>query len=110
MSHYIDHKVRIERMSIPVTETGCWLWTGQTLGKQKRYPKIMVGGRKGKYIAAHRVSYAAFVGPIPEGMSVLHKCDIPLCVNPSHLFLGNQADNMRDMKIKGRSTKGRKLK
>jgi len=76
----------------------CWLWTG-TLDKDG-YGVMGVGDRK---IRAHRVSWAIHNGPIPEGMCVCHRCDVPGCVNPAHLFLGTQADNMRDMTIKGRS-------
>jgi hypothetical protein len=58
-----------------------------------------------KTIRAHRVSYQLYVGPIPSGMFVCHKCDTPPCVNPDHLFLGTQVDNATDRQAKGRGSK-----
>ncbi|WP_372356962.1 HNH endonuclease signature motif containing protein [Xanthomonas sp. NCPPB 3443] len=83
---------------MPVTETGCWLWTGatDTLG----YGLITVARQKSG--AAHRAAYAELVGPIPRGMAVCHRCDTPSCCNPEHLFLGSQAENMRDASAKAR--------
>jgi len=77
--------------------SSCWIWKGakQPFG----YGVILF--RK-KYVGAHRVSWILNEGEIPEGLSVLHHCDTPACVNPRHLFLGTQKDNIRDGIAKGR--------
>lgn len=69
----------------------CWLWKGMV--DRKGYGKFRMHSR---FIGTHRVSYMLHKGAIPEGMWVLHHCDNPSCVNPSHLYLGTQIDNERD--------------
>lgn len=81
-----------------VSPSGCWEWQ---LSRSKRgYGQISVGHQRQAY--AHRVSYFVFNGPISEGLVVRHKCDNPCCVNPEHLEVGTQADNMNDCKERGR--------
>lgn len=84
------------------TKSGCWLWTGSTQGVKRDRGQMCVNG---KVVKAARVSWEVHNGPIPEGRHVLHDCptgDNPLCVNPSHLWLGTHADNMADKVAKGR--------
>ena len=79
--------------------SGCWIWTKAT--NERGYGVFKVFGTR-RQIKAHRATYQEFVGAIPEGMDVLHRCDNPPCCNPEHLFLGTHADNMRDCARKGR--------
>jgi hypothetical protein len=86
----------------------CWLWTGgQTGGSdpQRRYGQFWAG-RNGGHVYAHRFSWELHRGQIADGLLVLHRCDVTLCVNPEHLFLGTQLDNMQDMARKGRAAFG----
>ena len=100
---HIDPKERFFKLMERVTESGCWLWTG-TVG-DTGYGWIHINGGR---IRAHRYSWKIHMGDIPAGMYVLHKCDVRLCVNPGHLFLGTHQDNMRDATIKGRMSRGEK--
>lgn len=75
---------------------GCWLWTGRPLADG--YGQF--GGRR-----AHRVAWELTYGPVQRGLCVLHHCDTPLCVRPSHLFDGTKRENSRDMARKGRQWK-----
>jgi hypothetical protein len=77
--------------------TGCWLWIGL---KRKGYGYFKSGRTK---LSAHRASWHVHRGTIPVGLWVLHKCDMPHCVNPEHLFLGTAGDNNADMMRKGRA-------
>lgn len=81
----------------------CWEWQGSKVGE---YGHIGVGGRENKLVLTHRAAYEVSVGPIPDGMKVCHTCDNPPCCNPKHLFLGTQADNVRDRDAKGRTARG----
>jgi hypothetical protein len=93
-----------ERLMARIRYQGdCWEWTGSLNGKG--YGQINIKGGNVPSLV-HRTSYAEFVGPIPEGLDVLHKCDNPLCFKPSHLFLGTHADNMKDKMEKGRHRYG----
>ena len=90
-------KERFEENYTPVPESGCWLWTGCV--KAHGYGVIFI---KNKTQYAHRVSWELHRGPIPDGLFVLHHCDVPSCVNPEHLFTGTQKDNIQDAAKKGR--------
>jgi hypothetical protein len=81
---------------------GCWLWTGAITSWGYGWFQRTAGVPH----YAHRVAWEFTHGAAPNGL-VLHKCDVRHCVNPDHLYVGTQADNMRDMASRGRSTKGR---
>lgn len=88
-----------ERFESKITkqETGCWLWNAA-----RRASGYGVFSYNGKPVTASRVSYILYNGQDPGQLHVLHKCDNRLCVNPDHLFLGTNKDNVEDRKSKGR--------
>lgn len=95
-------KERFER-AYKVEASGCWIWK-QAISRNG-YGRI---GLNYKNLYAHRVSYELNIGAIPNKLSVLHKCDNRKCVNPEHLFLGTQKDNIQDMIKKQRGCNGEK--
>lgn len=88
-----------ERFWPRVDKSGdCWMWTGGT--DHRGYGNFFLNGRA---VKAHRAAWILTFGPIAKSQVLCHRCDIPLCVNPAHLFLGTQKDNIADMFKKGRS-------
>jgi hypothetical protein len=83
-------------------QESCWFWTGAK--NELGYGYIDVQGRQS---LAHRVSYELQIGPIPAGLLVLHECDNPSCINPTHLTVGTQSKNMRDKLKRGRANNPR---
>jgi hypothetical protein len=78
-------------------QEGCWLWRGSRDGEGYGYVQVL-----SRPINTHRIAYFIANGPIAKGLEICHRCDTPLCVNPEHLFAATHAENMRDMREKGR--------
>ena len=90
---------RFEAKFEPCPATGCWLWLA---GSSCGYGDFWLSGKNRK---AHRVSWGLYRGEIPSGLNVCHHCDVKLCVNPAHLWLGTDDENMQDAVNKGRCWK-----
>lgn len=104
MRKTIPIKQRFEKYFIPEPNSGCWIWVGAMLGKERG--GFRMGPDKNFVkIAASRASWLIYKGEIEDGLLVCHKCDVPFCVNPDHLFLGTHKDNTIDMVNKNRHFK-----
>lgn len=99
-----DNNAVFDARYVIVSESGCWIWTGQVNGDG--YGRMRSKATNGRFVMAHRYAYARHVGAIPEGACVCHRCDVPICVNPDHLWVGSHAENMADRNAKGRASGG----
>lgn len=90
---------RFEGKYQAVPWSGCWIWEGGL--ERNGYARVEVA--RDRRVSAHRLSWELHQGQIPNGLCVLHRCDVRCCVNPSHLFLGTKGANNTDRRDKGRN-------
>ena len=103
-SQYTPKLSKEDRFWSKVDKQGdCWIWTATR--NSGGYGRARMKGRR--YLT-HRLVYMWLVGPIPDELHVLHRCDNPPCCNPDHLFLGTDMDNVHDAITKGRHVRGEK--
>lgn len=97
---------RLKHVGWDVDDNDCWIW-------RKPAPEYSDGHvtlkYRGKRIGVHRLAWVAWRGPIPDGKQLNHHCDVPNCINPDHLYLGTQQDNIQDMVDRGRTRSARAL-
>jgi len=107
---YVPPSIRFWRFVSKGDPNECWVWTGFRYKKGLAYGQFEEGTSPPmrRTVRAHRYSWVLHNGEIPSGMQVLHRCDNPGCVNPNHLFLGTQKQNIEDMVRKGRASMGEK--
>jgi hypothetical protein len=94
---------RFERHYIPEPNSGCWIWLGAVRKSKLDYGYFHMGHDL-HTVRAHVAAYKLFRGPT-NGLHVCHKCDVPSCVNPEHLFLGTAQENINDRERKGRGVR-----
>src|SRR6266567_2446668 len=83
--------------------SSCWNWKGAIQPTGYGAFSLSTDLNRSITVTAHRFAWEDIMGPIPVSLYVLHRCDNPLCVNPHHLFLGTNSDNLHDMWQKGRA-------
>lgn len=85
-------------------EAGCWIWNG----RKDKYGYGLIDDVRGVPVFVHRVAYGKWVSAIPDGKVIMHSCDNPPCINPSHMRIGTQEENLREVSDKGRTKNQKK--